>query len=137
MATMILILLLGAGASGKSTVFKQMMKLYGQGISEKDRRGYTKTIFLNIFAAMRLLCLHSIKWGEVDASLAESKAALEVEVKDQGAGFDAASIPDPTDPSNLLKTSGRGIFLMRTFMDDIQWIARPEGGTAVRMTKRF
>jgi len=62
---------------------------------------------------------------------------LEVEVKDQGAGFDPADVPDPTDPSNLMKTSGRGIFLMRTFMDDVQWMARPEGGTAVRMTKRF
>ena len=62
---------------------------------------------------------------------------LEVEVKDQGAGFDAASVPDPTDPSNLLKTSGRGIFLMRTFMDDVQYVPRPEGGTAVRMTKKF
>jgi len=62
---------------------------------------------------------------------------LEVEVRDQGKGFDPASVPDPTDPANLLKTSGRGIFLMRTFMDDIQWLPRPEGGTAVRMTKKF
>lgn len=62
---------------------------------------------------------------------------LEVEIRDQGAGFDPSSVPDPTDPANLLKTSGRGIFLMRTFMDDIQWLARPEGGTAVRMTKKF
>jgi len=34
---------------------------------------------------------------------------LEFEVKDQGAGFDPASVPDPTDPSNLMKTSGRGM----------------------------
>jgi serine/threonine-protein kinase RsbW len=62
---------------------------------------------------------------------------LEVEVKDQGEGFDPASVPNPTDPSNLLKTSGRGIFLMRTFMDQIEWLPRPEGGTTVRMTKHF
>ena len=62
---------------------------------------------------------------------------LEVEVRDQGEGFDPASVPDPTNPENLLKTSGRGIFLMRTFMDEIAWDNRPEGGTAVRMTKRF
>ena len=62
---------------------------------------------------------------------------LEIEVRDQGPGFDPKDVPDPTDPANLMKTSGRGIFLMRTFMDDIQWNARPEGGTAVRMTKRF
>lgn len=62
---------------------------------------------------------------------------LEIEVKDQGDGFDPTSVPDPTDPANILKTSGRGIFLMRTFMDDVQWSMRPEGGTTVRMVKKF
>jgi serine/threonine-protein kinase RsbW len=62
---------------------------------------------------------------------------LEIEVRDQGEGFDPANVPDPTNAENLLKTSGRGIFLMRTFMDEIEWRNRPEGGTAVRMTKRF
>ena len=62
---------------------------------------------------------------------------LEIEVRDQGEGFDPAEVPDPTNAENLLKTSGRGIFLMRTFMDEIEWRSRPEGGTAVRMTKRF
>ena|SRR6185436_1839967 len=62
---------------------------------------------------------------------------LEIEVRDQGEGFDLGSVPDPTDPANLMKTSGRGIFLMRTFMDDVQYVHRPEGGTAVRMSKRF
>lgn len=62
---------------------------------------------------------------------------LEIEVRDEGEGFDPASVPDPTDPANLMKTSGRGIFLIRTFMDDVQYMHRPEGGTAVRMSKRF
>ena len=62
---------------------------------------------------------------------------LEIEVRDQGEGFEPANVPDPTNAENLLKTSGRGIFLMRTFMDEIEWRNRPEGGTAVRMTKRF
>lgn len=62
---------------------------------------------------------------------------LELEVRDQGEGFDPAKVPDPTNPENLLKTSGRGIFLMRTFMDKIEWLNLPAGGTAVRMTKRF
>ena len=62
---------------------------------------------------------------------------LEIEVRDQGEGFDPANVPDPTNAENLLKTSGRGIFLMRTFMDEIEWRNRPEGGTSVRMTKRF
>jgi serine/threonine-protein kinase RsbW len=63
--------------------------------------------------------------------------ALEIEVKDQGEGFDPTAVPDPTDPVNILKTSGRGIFLMRSFMDEVEWSARPEGGTSVRMVKKF
>lgn len=62
---------------------------------------------------------------------------LEFEVRDQGEGFDPSKVPDPTNAENLLKTSGRGIFLMRTFMDEVEWLNRPEGGTTVRMTKRF
>ena len=62
---------------------------------------------------------------------------LELEVRDQGEGFDPSKVPDPTNAENLLKTSGRGIFLMRTFMDEVEWLNRPEGGTAVRMTRRF
>ena len=62
---------------------------------------------------------------------------LEIEVSDEGEGFDPTGVPDPTDPVNILKTSGRGIFLMRSFMDEVEWSARPEGGTTVRMVKTF
>ena len=63
--------------------------------------------------------------------------ALEIEIRDQGDGFDPTGVPDPTEPANILKTSGRGIFLMRSFMDEVEWFARPEGGTTVRMVKKF
>ena len=63
--------------------------------------------------------------------------AIEIEVRDQGEGFDPTTVPDPTDPVNILKTSGRGIFLMRSFMDEVEWSPRPEGGTTVRMVKKF
>jgi len=62
---------------------------------------------------------------------------VEIEVKDQGGGFDPAVVPDPTVSENILKTSGRGIFLMRSFMDEVRWFPRAEGGMAVRMIKRF
>ncbi|MGZ8847852.1 MAG: ATP-binding protein [Pyrinomonadaceae bacterium] len=63
--------------------------------------------------------------------------ALEIEVRDQGEGFDPTAVPDPTDPVNILKPSGRGIFLIRSFMDEVECFGRPEGGTTVRMVKRF
>ena len=65
-----------------------------------------------------------------------SQDALEITVRDHGTGFNPASVPDPTDPQNILKTSGRGILFMRTFMDEVEWSNHPAGGTVVRMLKR-
>jgi len=62
--------------------------------------------------------------------------ALEVEVRDQGKGFDPGVVPDPLAPENLLKAYGRGIFFMRQFMDEVQHSFPPRGGTVVRMLKR-
>jgi len=52
---------------------------------------------------------------------------LIIRVKDQGKGFDPAKIPDPTETDNLLKDSGRGIYLMRVYMDDLKFNITPEG----------
>jgi CheY-like chemotaxis protein/anti-sigma regulatory factor (Ser/Thr protein kinase) len=54
-------------------------------------------------------------------------------VTDDGAGFDPTQLPDPTDPENLLKASGRGIVLIRTFMDEVLFSAK---GNEITMTKR-
>ena len=62
--------------------------------------------------------------------------ALTISVRDQGQGFDPAAVADPLAPENLLKASGRGIFLIRSFMDDVQLRSVPEGGMEVRMVKR-
>jgi serine/threonine-protein kinase RsbW len=62
--------------------------------------------------------------------------AIEITVRDRGEGFDTSNVPDPTDPENILKTSGRGMLFMRTFMDEVEWSRHPEGGTVVRMTKK-
>jgi len=62
---------------------------------------------------------------------------LEINVRDQGAGFDMASIPDPLAAENLLKVSGRGIFLIRSFMDEFRVEFVPGSGTEVTMVKRL
>lgn len=54
-------------------------------------------------------------------------------IRDQGPGFDPRKLPDPTDPANLERVSGRGLLLMRTFMDDVQF---NDTGNQVTMTKR-
>ena len=67
----------------------------------------------------------------------EKPSELVVRVIDQGKGFEADNIANPLAPENLLKSSGRGIFFMRSFMDDVQLKRIPDGGMEVRMVKKF
>ena len=60
-----------------------------------------------------------------------------VRIGDEGEGFDFNSIPDPLAPENLLRTSGRGIFLIRSFMDDFQMRHLESGGTEVTLVKNL
>ena len=60
---------------------------------------------------------------------------LSVRVRDEGTGFDPTELPDPLAPENLLKSSGRGIFLIRSFMDQVELRQVPEGGMEVMMVK--
>lgn len=63
--------------------------------------------------------------------------ALEVRVQDEGAGFDPSAVPDPVAEENLLKAYGRGIFFMKSFMDEVAYSFPPGGGTQVTMRKRL
>lgn len=65
-----------------------------------------------------------------------SAAELAITVRDQGEGFDPEEVADPLAPENLLKGSGRGIFLIRSFMDEVLLQRAPEGGMEMRMIKR-
>jgi len=67
----------------------------------------------------------------------EDPTELVVRVTDQGEGFEPEAIADPLAPENILKSSGRGIFFMRSFMDDVQLNRAPEGGMEVRMVKKL
>jgi serine/threonine-protein kinase RsbW len=62
--------------------------------------------------------------------------SLAVSVRDEGCGFDPAVVANPLASVNLLKTNGRGIFLMRSFMDEMTFNRIKEGGMEVRMVKR-
>ena len=66
-----------------------------------------------------------------------SPSELVVRVLDQGAGFDPDTVANPLDPENILKSSGRGIFFMRSFMDDVVLRRGTEGGMEVRMVKKL
>jgi serine/threonine-protein kinase RsbW len=70
------------------------------------------------------------------AAPAEHPSELTIVVRDQGEGFDPEQVADPLAPENLLKSSGRGIFLIRSFMDEVSLHRAPGGGMEVRMVKR-
>jgi serine/threonine-protein kinase RsbW len=73
---------------------------------------------------------------EFETAPESAPPSLMIRVRDQGEGFDPATLASPLEPENLLKSSGRGIFLIRNFMDDVQLQRAPEGGMEIRMIKR-
>jgi serine/threonine-protein kinase RsbW len=73
---------------------------------------------------------------DFETASASGTVELSIRVRDQGPGFDPDHLADPLAPENLLKASGRGIFLIRNFMDDVILQRAPEGGMEIRMTKR-
>lgn len=71
---------------------------------------------------------------KVTLGFENTASALVITVADEGRGIDADKIPDPLAPENLLKQSGRGIFLIRAFMDEVRF-RRLEPGTEVTLIK--
>jgi serine/threonine-protein kinase RsbW len=64
-----------------------------------------------------------------------NKGILTIVVKDEGKGFDPSKIPDPTAPENLLKDSGRGLYLMRVYMDALDYNVTPTGTETILTLK--
>ncbi len=52
---------------------------------------------------------------------------IKISIKDEGKGFDPEKVPNPTDPENLMKDSGRGLYLMRIYMDELKYNRTPNG----------
>ncbi len=65
------------------------------------------------------------------------KDRLEIRIRDEGSGFDVSRVADPLMEENILKVSGRGIFLIRAFMDEFQVISKQGSGTEVILVKRL
>ena len=63
-------------------------------------------------------------------------SGIVIRVRDEGPGFDPELVADPLAPENLLRSSGRGIFLIRSFMDEMVLQRAPQGGMGVVMVKR-
>src|SRR5438067_544101 len=99
-----------------------------------------------VSVAIRESVINAIKHGnrndETKRVFVEFEAAtgtiaeLSIRVRDEGEGFDPEELANPLAPENLLKSSGRGIFLIRNFMDDVRLQRAAEGGMEIRMIKR-
>jgi len=94
--------------------------------------------------AVREVLINAIRHGNqfdlhkpVTVQFRFDAARFEVQIDDQGQGFDFEHLPDPCDPANLLKSSGRGIFLVRSFMDDFSLTYIPNHGTEVKFAKKL
>jgi serine/threonine-protein kinase RsbW len=98
-----------------------------------------------VSVAVRESVINAIKHGnredeskrvhvEFTALNGEGPPGLVIRVRDEGPGSDA--VPDPLAPENVLKSSGRGIFLIRSFMDELELRRAPEGGMEMVMVKR-
>jgi serine/threonine-protein kinase RsbW len=105
-------------------------------------RGFPEDFVSAIDLAIRESVANAVKHGnkfdenkDVEITFEDSPQTFEITVRDHGDGFSVEDIPDPTDPENLLKASGRGILFMNAFMDEITWTAHKAGGMVVRMVK--
>lgn len=104
--------------------------------------GYSEEFAYAVDLAIRESVANAVKHGNrfdetklVELRLLDLGGSIEVFIRDHGNGFSPDDVPDPTDPENLLLSSGRGILFMRTFMDSVEWSKADGGGSIVRMIK--
>ena len=102
--------------------------------------GVANATLFAIRLAMEEALINAIKHGNrldphrrIRLSADIDERRVRITVADEGAGFDPAAVPDPTADENLEKPCGRGIMLMRAYMDEVEYNAR---GNEVRMVKR-
>jgi serine/threonine-protein kinase RsbW len=106
------------------------------GFGEEDRH--------RIGMSVREAVINAHKYGNreergkrIRLSLELEKDKMVIRVIDEGEGFDVTAVPDPLLEENLLRTSGRGIFLMRAFMDEFEVLRAKDGGAELVMAKRY
>jgi len=105
-----------------------------------DRLGVVKTEESNLFVALDEAFVNAIKHGNkfdtkknIRIAADVSKAEARFTIEDEGEGFDVDNIPDPLDPQNLFKPSGRGVLFIYNIMDEVKYNER---GNRLTMVKK-
>ena len=78
----------------------------------------------------------NIKSKNVTIIIDQKAGYMEISVTDEGGGFNPENVDDPLLPENLLKESGRGIFILNSLMDSVEFSTNDKG-TTIRLTKNF
>jgi len=105
---------------------------------------FSKEGALNIGLAVREAVINAIKHGNgmdaskrVEVAFEQNANVFRVRVADEGHGFDWDHTRDPRDPDNIFRSSGRGIFFMKHFVDHVDFQRRRGHGTEVILEKRL
>ena len=92
------------------------------------RAGFDEDTIPNIAMAVREAAINAVLHGnsydpakQITASFEVNNDSLIIRITDQGPGLDPSRIPDPLAPENILRGSGRGIFLIKAFMDEVHF----------------
>lgn len=108
------------------------------------RAGFDEDDLTKIGMAVRESMVNAVVHGnrynankKVRFSVHKDTDSLTVRIIDEGEGFDVESVPDPLASENLFRNSGRGIFLIRSFMDDFRVRRLEPGGMEVTLVKRM
>jgi serine/threonine-protein kinase RsbW len=111
-------------------------------LSVAEKAGFEEEDLHKIGMAVRESMVNAVVHGnqysshkKVHVSVSTAAKRLTVTIVDQGRGFDLNELPDPLAEENLLSNSGRGIFLIRAFMDEIQVRRLSPAGTEVTLVK--
>jgi len=111
-------------------------------LREARQMGFDEDELHNIGIAVREGMVNAVVHGnrynarkKVHVKVSRDPERLEIVIGDEGEGFDPANVPDPLANENLLRFSGRGVMLMRAFMDEFTVCLREPKGTEVRMVK--
>jgi serine/threonine-protein kinase RsbW len=113
-------------------------------VGAAQRAGFDEDDLLKIGMAVRECMVNAVVHGnrysggkKVRFTVKHGADHLQVTIADEGEGFDFENLPDPLAPENLMATSGRGIFLIRSFMDEFRMRRLEQGGTEVTMGKHL